>query len=103
MTGTGGAAFGRNARMAVSISARRISESQGRMRTNRSTTLLDITPPRLCCDTATNAAELTAELGEKAKPKAASRTASLCDMASAPAIAAWCSGGKAAAVVASSA
>src|ERR1700737_391045 len=81
----------------------RISESQGRMRTNRSTTLLDTTPPRLCCDTVTNATELTAELGEKAKPKAASRTASPCDMASAPAIAAWCSNGKAAAMVASSA
>src|SRR5207244_4528824 len=33
--GRGGAAFGRNARMAVSIFARRVSESQGRMRTNR--------------------------------------------------------------------
>ena len=88
--------------MAVSISARRISESQGRMRTNRSTTLLD-TKPRRCCDTATNAAKLTAGLGEKAKPKAASRTASICDMAITPAIAAWCSAGKAAAVVASSA
>jgi hypothetical protein len=39
-----------------------------RMRTNRSTTMLDTIPPRLCCDTATNAAKLTAELGEKAKP-----------------------------------
>jgi hypothetical protein len=71
--------------MAVSISVRRVSENQGRMRTNRSTTLLDTKPPR-CCDTATNAAELTAGLGEKAKPKAASRTASICDVAIAPAI-----------------
>jgi hypothetical protein len=47
-------------------------------------------------------AELTAGSGEKVKPSAASRTASLSDIASAPAMAVWCSGGKAAAVVASS-
>jgi hypothetical protein len=51
---SGGAAFGRNARMAVSIFARRVSERQGRMRTNRSTTLLDTKRPRPCCDTATS-------------------------------------------------
>ena len=75
------AVFGRNARTAVSIFARRLSESQGRMRTNRSTTLLDTNPARPCCVIATSAAELTAGSGEKAKPKAASRTASLSDPA----------------------
>ena len=34
LTGIGGGAFERNARMAVSISVRRVSENQGRMRTN---------------------------------------------------------------------
>ena len=84
----------------VSTFGRRVSESQGRIRTNRSTTLLDAKGPRPCCETAISAAELTAGSVEKPKPSAASRTASLSDISSASAMAAWCSAGKAAAVVA---
>jgi hypothetical protein len=73
------------------------------MRTSRSTVLLDTKPERTCCVMATSAAELAARSGEKAKPNAASRTASFSDQASAPAIAAWCSVGNAAAVLANSA
>jgi hypothetical protein len=58
----------------VSIFVRRLSESQGRMRTNRSTTLFDTSGARLCCVTATSAAELTAGSGENAKPKADCRS-----------------------------
>ena len=60
----------------MSIFVRRLSESQGRMRTNRSTTLFDTSCARICCVIATIAAELTAGSGENAKPKAASRTVS---------------------------
>jgi hypothetical protein len=86
----------------VSIFVRHLSESQGRIRTNRSTTLFDTGPVRPCCAIATSAAELTAGSGDSAKPKAASRTASLSDPLSAAAIEAWCSTGNAAAVLASS-
>jgi hypothetical protein len=68
--GTGNAVFGRNARSAVLIFARRLSESQGRMRTNRSTTLFDTSPARPSCVIATSAAALTAGSGDSAKPKA---------------------------------
>ena len=88
--------------MATSTFGRRVSESQGRIRTNRSI-VFDTEGARPCRETATSAAELTTGSGEKAKPSAASRTASLSEVASAPAIPAWCSGGNAAAVVASSA
>jgi hypothetical protein len=42
----------------VSTFGRRVSESQGRIRTNRSTTLLDAKGPRPCCETAISAAEI---------------------------------------------
>lgn len=87
----------------MSTFGRRISESQGRIRTNRSIVLLDAKGARPCRETATSAAKLTAGSGEKAKPSAASRTASLSEIASAPTMVGWCSAGKAAAVVASSA
>jgi hypothetical protein len=88
--------------MAVSTFGRRAAESQGRIRTNLSIAF-DAKRPRSCCEIATVAAELTAGSGEKAKPSAASRTASLWEIASAPAMVAWCSAGNAATVVASSA
>jgi hypothetical protein len=89
--------------MAVSTFGRRVSESQGRIRTNLSIALLDTRGARPCCEIAISAAELTAGSGEKAKPSAASRIASLSEFASAPAMVAWCSAGKAAVVVVSSA
>ncbi len=75
--------------MVVSTFGRRVSESQGRIRTNLSIALLDTEGARPCWETAANAAELTAGSEEKAKPSAASRTASLSEIASAPAMVAW--------------
>jgi hypothetical protein len=74
-TGSGGAAFGRRTRTAASRSARRASESQGRMRTSLSTMALDTGRPRGGCARADKAAALVVGSAAQAKPSFGRRPA----------------------------